>query len=122
LFNLQKGGRASELKTHAFARNVIELGDLLGDFADTAAALDMLDLLVTVDTSVAHLAGAMGRPVWLLLPFAPDWRWLRSREDSPWYPTMHLFRQNQPGNWTEVFERVGSAMATLAVSRQQVDN
>jgi len=82
------------------------LGEYLNDFANTAGALEALDLLISVDTSVAHLAGAMGRPVWLLLPFAPDWRWLLHREDSPWYPTMRLFRQEKPGSWDAVIRRV----------------
>ncbi len=85
-------------------------GKKLSDFADTAGALENMDLLISVDTSVAHLAGAMGKPVWLLLPFAPDWRWMLSREDSPWYPTMRLFRQNRPGNWKSVIDRIATAL------------
>ena len=78
----------------------------LGNFSDTAGLLDHLDLLITVDTSVAHLAGAMGKPVWLLLPYAPDYRWLRDRDDSPWYPTMRLFRQRVFGDWQAVVDDV----------------
>lgn len=74
----------------------------IADFADTAALLAELDLVIAVDTAVAHLAGALGRPVWVLLPFAPDWRWLLRREDSPWYPSMQLFRQQAPGDWDGV--------------------
>ncbi len=85
---------------------VEDLGKNLFDFADTAAAIAQLDLIISVDTAVAHLAGAMGKPVWLLLPFTPDWRWLLQREDSPWYPTMRLFRQPKPGDWQAVFQRV----------------
>lgn len=80
------------------------------DFADTARLVSTLDLLITVDTSVAHLAGAMGRPVWLLLPFAPDWRWQLWRNDSPWYPAMTIFRQTSPGDWDDVFARVRAAL------------
>lgn len=80
-------------------------GDLM-DFADTAAAISELDLVITVDTAVAHLAGSLGKPVWLLLTYAPDWRWMLDREDSPWYPTMKLFRQKRPGDWGDVIERV----------------
>jgi ADP-heptose:LPS heptosyltransferase len=84
------------------------------DFADTAAFIDNLDLVITVDTAVAHLAGAMGKNVWTMLPFAPDWRWLLHREDSPWYPTMRLFRQNKPGDWTDAIERVAESLRLLA--------
>ncbi|MBF0562499.1 MAG: tetratricopeptide repeat protein, partial [Alphaproteobacteria bacterium] len=83
----------------------------LADFADTAAVIAGLDLVISVDTAVAHLAGALGRPVWILLPFTPDWRWMLKREDSPWYPTAHLFRQPEFGNWAPVFERVRSELA-----------
>ena len=76
----------------------LHLGDQLDDFADTAALLDLVDLVITVDTSVAHLAGAMGRPVFILLAFNPDWRWLLDRSDSPWYPGARLFRQPAPGD------------------------
>lgn len=82
----------------------------VGDFADTAALAQMMDLVVAVDTSVVHLAGALGRPTWVLLPFLPDWRWLLGREDSPWYPTMRLFRQPAPGAWDDVRARVGEAL------------
>ena len=75
-------------------------------FADTAALVANLDLVICVDTAVAHLAGAMGKPVWVLMPFVPDWRWMLDREDSPWYPTMRLFRQRRMGDWTEPIERV----------------
>ncbi|HYH37817.1 MAG TPA: glycosyltransferase, partial [Azospirillum sp.] len=87
-----------------------DLGPDLHDFADTAAALEALDVLVTVDTAVAHLAGALGRPVWLLLPLVPDWRWMLERADSPWYPTMRLFRQDRRGDWPGVAERVAAAL------------
>lgn len=82
----------------------------LADFADTAALLSLLDLLVTVDTSVAHLAGALGLPVWLMLPHQADWRWLTDRDDSPWYPGMRLFRQHRPGDWADVVARVIAAL------------
>jgi tetratricopeptide (TPR) repeat protein len=86
-------------------------------FLDTAALLDELDLLITSDTAVAHLAGALGRPVWLLLKFAPDWRWLSERQDSPWYPTMRLYRQSTPGDWAGVVERVGRDLRCLVDGR-----
>jgi hypothetical protein len=82
----------------------------LDDFADTAALIANLDLVIAVDTAVAHLAGALGKPVWVLLPFAPDWRWMQGRADSPWYPTMRLFRQPAPGGWAPVLADIGEAL------------
>jgi Tfp pilus assembly protein PilF len=89
---------------------LIPLEGLLRDFADTAALVDQLDLVISVDTSVAHLAGALGQPAWVLLPFAPDWRWLLGREDTPWYPTLRLFRQSAPGDWSAVIQRVRDSL------------
>jgi Flp pilus assembly protein TadD, contains TPR repeats len=83
------------------------------DFGDTAALVDALDLVITVDTAAAHLAGAMGKPVWILLPFSPDWRWLLDRDDSPWYPTARLFRQPRIGDWDTVVANVAAALANL---------
>ncbi len=82
----------------------------LADLADTAALVAQLDLVITIDTSIAHLAGAMGRPVWVLLPFAADWRWLLNRTDSVWYPSMRLFRQSRAGDWPEVLNNVQVAL------------
>jgi len=90
----------------------LHLGDELDDFADTAALLDLMDLVITVDTSVAHLAGALGRPVFILLAFNPDWRWLFDRTDSPWYPSARLFRQPAPGDWVSVISDVKMAITT----------
>jgi tetratricopeptide (TPR) repeat protein len=90
------------------------------DFADTAALMPRLDLVISVDTAVAHLAGAMGRPVWVLLPFAPDWRWMLERADTPWYPTMRLYRQPAPGDWPSVIERVRGDLAEFARSKPNV--
>ena len=89
---------------------LIDLTDQIQDFADTAALIEQLDLVISIDTAVAHLVGALGKPVYVLLPFAPDWRWLLERNDSPWYPTMQIFRQNQPGNWHEAITRVHAAL------------
>jgi ADP-heptose:LPS heptosyltransferase len=82
----------------------------LNDFADTAALVENLDLVISVDTSTAHLAGAMGKPVWLLNRFDTCWRWFLEREDSPWYPTMRIFRQPHPGDWDSVIRAVASAL------------
>ena len=114
-FSLQKGTPAEQVRTPAGMDLVDAAGDL-SDFADTAAVVAALDLVITVDTAVAHLAGAMGRPVWVLLPFAPDWRWLLGREDSPWYPTMRLFRQESPGAWGAVIEWVAGELERLVKS------
>src|SRR5262249_13558376 len=86
------------------------LGERLADLADTAAIIGMLDLVITIDTSVAHVAGALGKPMWVLLPFSADWRWLRDRGDSPWYPTARLFRQSAPGDWDSVVRQVVEAL------------
>jgi tetratricopeptide (TPR) repeat protein/glycosyltransferase involved in cell wall biosynthesis len=110
--SLQKG-KAEELQQFQadFPQlNLQDLAEQLPDFADTAAAIAQLDLVITVDTAVAHLAGALGKPVWILLAQVADWRWLLDREDSPWYPTARLFRQQQRGNWGEVFSRVEVAL------------
>jgi tetratricopeptide (TPR) repeat protein len=92
------------------------LGPEFSDFADTAAAIAHLDLVVSIDTSVAHLAGAMGKPVYLLLPHVPDWRWLLRRTDSPWYPTMRLLRQDSPADWAVPMTRAARGIDTLARS------
>jgi tetratricopeptide (TPR) repeat protein len=93
--------------------DILDLSPLLSDFAETAAAIDQLDLVISVDTAIAHLAGALGKPVWTLLPYAPDWRWLLHREDSPWYPTMRLFRQPIAGDWATVIHNVRAAIQQL---------
>ncbi len=94
--------------------NVLQLGRDFADFSDTAAVMAMLDLIVTVDTSIAHLAGAMGKAVALLLPFSPDWRWLLHRTDSPWYPTMRLFRQTSIGDWDGLIGRLRQELVGVA--------
>jgi tetratricopeptide (TPR) repeat protein len=110
-FSLQMGTPASQLS--AIDAAVTDLLPAIGDMADTAALIGKLDLVIAVDTAVAHLAGALGKPVWVLLPFAPDWRWLMEREDSPWYPTMRLFRQKRAGGWRAVVERVAGELRRL---------
>jgi|SRR5579883_1620313 len=107
-YSLQTGEAAKEAP-----QQVVDLAPELHDFADTAAAIDQLDLVITVDTAVAHLAGALGRPVWVMLPYLADWRWLADRDDSPWYPTMRLFRQPKWGDWRSVSLTVASALDRL---------
>jgi ADP-heptose:LPS heptosyltransferase len=102
--------QAAILRKH----DVIQLGQEFADFSDTAAVVAMLDLLIAVDTSVAHLAGAMGKAVALLVPFSPDWRWLLDRTDSPWYPTMRLFRQLSIGDWDGPLERLREELSDVA--------
>jgi cytochrome c-type biogenesis protein CcmH/NrfG len=108
--SLQVGKRTADLARPEFAGKIIELGGGFRDFSDTARAVAEMDLILTVDTAVAHLAGALGKPVWVLLPFEAEWRWMLQREDSPWYPTLRLFRQPAPGDWRHVFERVLAAL------------
>jgi tetratricopeptide (TPR) repeat protein len=113
-YSLQKGLAAAQTKTPPPGMVLHDLGEAFADFADTAAAMSALDLVITVDTSPAHLAGAIGKPVWLLLAYAPDWRWLLDREDSPWYPTARLFRQATRGDWASVIARVAVELRRYA--------
>ncbi|VXA94117.1 Tetratricopeptide repeat protein [Burkholderia sp. 8Y] len=107
-FSLQKGAGADEAARYATERaNFHDVGARLNTMAETASAIAALDLVLTVDTSVAHVAGAMGKPVWLMLPAYGDWRWHYTREDSPWYPSMRLFRRRFGGDWAEVVARIG---------------
>jgi ADP-heptose:LPS heptosyltransferase len=89
------------------------LGDELVDFSDTAALCTLMDLVISIDTSVAHLAGALGVPVWVLLPWHPDWRWMLDRDDSPWYNSMRLFRQTERGNWGPILQDVKLKLQAL---------
>jgi tetratricopeptide (TPR) repeat protein len=109
-FGLQTELRATDKALIPTLANLIDLSCEISDCADTASIMAGLDLIITVDTSVAHLAGAMGKPVWVLLPFAQDWRWLLDRNDSPWYPTMRLFRQTTTCDWLVVLESVIEAL------------
>ncbi len=113
-YALQKGAALDQAESAPAGMRLEVLSPLLGDFGDTAAAIMALDLVITVDTSVAHLAGALGKPVWLLLPFASDWRWLEKRNDSPWYPSMRLFRQDATRRWDSVMAEVTSALRAQA--------
>jgi Flp pilus assembly protein TadD len=109
--SLQKGPAAAQTRNPPM--EIADWSSEFKDFADTAALVENLDLVIAVDTAVAHLAGAMGKPVWAMLPFSPDWRWMVNRSDSPWYPTMRLFRQPAPGDWTTVVGQVTSALRSF---------
>jgi hypothetical protein len=102
-----------------FARRVVDLSPLVNDMADTAAQIAHLDLVIMVDTSVSHLAGALGVPVWVLTPYTPDWRWMQKRQDTPWYPSMRLYRQPQPGDWASVMEAMKADLKKLCSVKDQ---
>jgi tetratricopeptide (TPR) repeat protein len=114
---LQKGEAAEQLRGSPLASRLVDWTAELGDFADTAALMDQLDLTITVDTSVAHLAGALGKPVWMLNRFDSCWRWGPQREDAPWYPTLRIFRQPAFGDWASVVERVAQELRQWAARR-----
>ncbi|WP_167525407.1 tetratricopeptide repeat protein [Roseomonas genomospecies 6] len=115
--SLQKGSPAAQAKEPPPGMELLDWMDEVGDFADTAALVAGLDLVITVDTSVAHLAGALGKPVWVLSRYNGCWRWLTGRDDSPWYPTLRLFHQPEPGAWAPAVERVAAALAALTARR-----
>jgi hypothetical protein len=116
LISLQQGVARPDLAALGLDLSILQLGENVdrtcGAFMDTAAIMKNLDLVITSDTAIPHLAGALGIPVWLALPYAPDWRWLLDRTDSPWYPTMRLFRQPTPGDWQTVFDSIHSALSS----------
>jgi hypothetical protein len=116
LYSLQKGHGSEQVAELEGRFPVIDLGPRLDDLMDTAAAMMHLDLVISADTSVVHLAGALGVPVWVALPFETDWRWMSAREDCLWYPTMRLFRQPRWGDWDDVFARIAAAIDDLARS------
>lgn len=115
-FSLQKGPPATQVKNAPEGPSIVDHGIELQDFTDTAALIANLDLVISVDTSVAHLAGALGKQVWLLSRFDGCWRWLLDRDDSPWYPTMRIFRQTRPGDWEGVIEKVGIELRSIVHS------
>ncbi len=122
IYSLQVGKPAAALTACGGDVLITPLGQHLTDMGVTASILEELDLLITVDTAVAHLAGALGRPVWLLLPYAPDWRWMLDRDDTPWYPTMRLFRQPKPGDWDSVFATAGKVLDEQLQNNQGQDS
>lgn len=113
-FSLQKGVPEAVVRSSGFAQQLENLADELSTYAETAAAISNLDLVISVDTSVAHLAGALGCPTWVLLPTPADWRWMLERSDCPWYPSMRLFRQKERRRWEPVIDDVARALAVLA--------
>lgn len=117
VYGLQKGEAAARMDELAGTVPVTNISKDFNDFTDTAAAIENLDLVISVDTSVLHLAGAMGKATWALLPFAPEWRWMLNRQDSPWYPTMKLFRQDTWNGWDGVFRRVAEELSCMVGRR-----
>jgi len=116
---LQAGTSAAQGQDPPIGMELTDQMELVSDFADTAAIIDHLDVVISVDTSVAHLAGAMGKPVFLLDRYDNCWRWLHDRTDTPWYPSMKIFRQPRPGDWKSVMHRVASSLASLVVFRAE---
>jgi Tetratricopeptide repeat len=121
LISLQKGAEATQLADLPADARVVDFGDSFdsanGAFMDTAAVIKNLDLVIAVDTSIAHLAGGMGMPVWVLLQFSPDWRWRLDGHETPWYPSMRLFRQQRPHDWGQVFRDVAEQLGALVANR-----
>jgi hypothetical protein len=113
-FALQVGPARRQLEELRNRTHIVDLGVEFLPFADTAAVIAQLDLLISVDTSMPHLAGALGRPVWLFVKLAPDWRWLLRRRDSPWYPSFRLFRQERHGDWSLPVSRAVAELSALA--------
>ncbi len=111
--SLQMDVRADDQALLTQRSDILNFGPELIDFADTAGLISCLDLVISVDTSVVHLAGAIAKPVWVLVPYLPDWRWLLNREDNPWYPTARLFRQTATRDWREVIAHIGTALHGL---------
>jgi Flp pilus assembly protein TadD len=114
--SLQKGAGAAQAASPPARLALHDWTGELNDFADTASLIDNLDLVISVDTAVAHVAAAMGKPVWLLVPYAPDWRWMLDRADSPWYPTVQIFRQPFPGDWASPLKNIDTALR-LAINQ-----
>jgi ADP-heptose:LPS heptosyltransferase len=122
LVSLQKQDGTEQLAAVRERFPIVDLGPNVdaaaGPFMDTAAIMKNLDLVVVPETAIAHLAGALGVPVWMALPIMADWRWLIDREDSPWYPTMRVFRQRKVADWSEVFERIAAELAPLVAHKR----
>jgi Tfp pilus assembly protein PilF/ADP-heptose:LPS heptosyltransferase len=119
-YSLQKGTGSEQATNPPSGMKLIDYMDEVIDFSDTAALIENLDLVISVDTSVAHLAGAMGKPVWTLIQYSPDWRWMLDREDSPWYPTMRLLRQSAIGDWNSVINKVSQELRELCERKEPI--
>jgi len=113
LYSLQKGTGIEQLLKLPKNIEITDLGSSFNDFSDTAAAIDNLDLVICVDTAVAHLAGALGKPVWMMIPYSPDWRWFLNTDECVWYKSLKIFRQNERGNWLEVIDRIKKSLNSL---------
>jgi ADP-heptose:LPS heptosyltransferase len=109
--------RSEDAARLAAETRVTHIGGELDDFSDTAAVLALCDLVISVDTAPAHLAGALGKPFWVFVPFAPDWRWTLEGDTTPWYPTARLFRQSLPGDWDAVIARVAAALKLFGLQK-----
>lgn len=117
-YSLQIGERSADIAALGIGAMLTDVSGRIGDFLDTARLMTQLDLVISVDTAVVHLAGALARPIWVLLPHAPDWRWMLGRDDSPWYPTMRLYRQPAPRDWAPVIAAIKGDLAKLVDERQ----
>lgn len=118
-FSLQRGAAAAQAARPPQGMTLVDPTAALGDFSDDAALISNLDLIISINTATAHLAGALGKPTWTLIQFPADWRWLADRDDSPWYPTMRLFRRGRTDSWNDVIRRVGDALRQLAEQRSR---
>jgi ADP-heptose:LPS heptosyltransferase len=112
-YSFQMGRQKRELEAYTQKDQIIDLSGRIANFHDTARLMQHMDLIISVDSAPAHLAGALGKPVWLTIPFFPDWRWLLGREDNPWYPTMRVFRQDRAGDWNTVMKRLKQELIRL---------
>ena len=120
-FCLQKDVRESDQRTLLENLHILNFADDLKDFGDSAALCECADLVISVDTSIAHLSAALGKKTWILLPMNPDWRWLLDRSDSPWYPSATLYRQTRIGDWSDVLQRVNADLRRQFASPQAVN-
>ena len=116
--SLQRSPRSEDQAILSQRTDIIDFTAALTDFSETAALMSCLDLVITVDTAAAHLSAALGRPTWILLPYTPDYRWLLDRSDSPWYPTVRLFRQTESREYSSVLDHVREELRILITARQ----